>query len=313
MRNPGKQAEQLLEPLYGSAHPFREEEAMEHLRHYLPTQMALKDFIHHNSLHAFQQQKFFDALFSAGGIFGYQVTLQLTEFRELYSIGRIRPDILQRSIVEHKGESSLREWEDRLLKKDYDCTVQPRVGRLREQWKSRYHIGLDDMVQPLLFRVLCAYLDQGIARWKFPVHADGFLASIRQLEKNSFASFFKTKRAQQLLFDNNTSITSLLKMVVGDPAYFEQYLFDQQFSHRGWSGMVCAVEDNPQTLLDHRKITLQDALIFELLLEIDALDSLLDSNWQPLCTDAVFEPMDLFAEMPQEEIHEVLKIWQDAF
>lgn len=313
MRNPGKQAEQHLEPLYGSKHPFREEEVMEHLRHYLPTQMALKDFIHHNSLHAFQQQKFFDALFSAGGIFGYQVTLQLTEFRELFSIGRIRPDILKRSIVQHKGEASLREWEDRLLKMDYDCTIEPRVGKLREQWKNRYHIGLDDLVQPLLFRILCAYLDQGIATWKFPVHAGGFLASIRQLEKNSYTSFFKTKRARQLLFDSNTSITNLLKIVVGDPAYFEQYLFDQQFSHRGWSGMVCAVEDNPQTLLDRRKISLHDALIFELLLEIDALDSQLGTNWQPLCTDAVFEPVDLFAEVSQEEIHEVLTIWQDAF
>ena len=31
------------------------------LRHYLPTQTPLKDFIHHNSLHAFQNLSFFEA------------------------------------------------------------------------------------------------------------------------------------------------------------------------------------------------------------------------------------------------------------
>jgi hypothetical protein len=71
----------------------------------------------------------------------------------------------------------------------------------------------------------------------FPMHEDGFLASIRMLEKSSFTSFFKTASTRKLLFQADYSIKDLLKRVVGDESYFTQYLFDQQFSHRGWSGM----------------------------------------------------------------------------
>ena len=73
------------------------------LKHFLPSQQALKDFIHHNSLHAFQHMKFYDAIFKASRIFGFQVHLQLPEYRELYKTGRIREDILQMVIANKKG------------------------------------------------------------------------------------------------------------------------------------------------------------------------------------------------------------------
>src|SRR6188768_2828326 len=78
---------------------FDEAHAIHELKHFLPTQQALKDFIHHNSLHAFQHLKFYDAIFKASKIFGFQVHLQLAEYRELYQTGRIRKDILEMVIT----------------------------------------------------------------------------------------------------------------------------------------------------------------------------------------------------------------------
>ena len=54
----------------------------------------------------------------------------------------------------------------------------PRIGLLRNEWKQQYQISLDNLVQPLLFRVLASYLDQGISMWEFPVEKQGFLATI---------------------------------------------------------------------------------------------------------------------------------------
>ncbi len=84
--------------------PFNEKHVLHELKHYLPSQTPLKDFIHHNSLHAFQNLKFYEAIFKASKIFGYQVTLQLTEYRQLYKIGRIKNDVLEKVITEKKGE-----------------------------------------------------------------------------------------------------------------------------------------------------------------------------------------------------------------
>ncbi len=292
---------------------FNEEDIVHKLKHYLPSQTPLKDFIHHNSLHAFQQMKFYDAIFKASKIFGFQATLPLIDFRKLFEIGRINEDILERTISERKGADQVNHWKQNVLHKAYDEHNDQRIGKLRAHWKSIYHIDLDNLVQPLLFRILSSYLDQGIAIWDFPQHANGFLASVKALEKNSFNSFFQTQRAKQLLFQEGVSISDLLRIIVGDEKYFEQYLFDQQFSHRGWSGMVATLEDKPESLLDKRKITLNDLIILDLLFELDHLENELGKNFPPLCDKVKVDPISLFEDIENTELQEVLKIWQDAF
>jgi uncharacterized protein len=292
---------------------FNEAHLLHELKHYLPTQTPLKDFIHHNSLHAFQSRKFYDAIFKSSKIFGFQVTMSLSDFRKLYETGRIRPEILETCISNRKPSDSKDAWNRKLLFEQYNDHVDHRIGKLRSQWRERYHVDLDNLVQPFLFRFLCSYLDQGISIWNFPIGNLGFLASIRELEKNSFSSIFQTKRARELLKMDGLSMHELLKIVVGNEAYFEQYIFDQQFSHRGWSGMVSAVESNPDTLLSPKNISLNDLIIFELLLEIDRLDGQLGKDWKPISDGVPFQPIDLFQEVENTELHDVLKIWQDAF
>ena len=245
---------------------FNEGHVLHELKHFLPSQQALKDFIHHNSLHAFQHMKFYDAIFKASAIFGFQVNLQLPEYRKMYETGRIREDVLVQRITLKKGEAAVNEWKQKMLQKGYDTINHPRIGQLRKHWKLNVGIDLDNNVHPLLFRILCSYLDQGIAVKDFPVANRSFIESIKEIEQNSFVSFFKTKSVRQLFLNDTYSITELLKRIVGSEEYFEQYLFDQQFAHHGWSGFVSAVEDNPQTLLDAKKINLQELVDFELLL-----------------------------------------------
>ncbi|MEO8173786.1 MAG: putative inorganic carbon transporter subunit DabA, partial [Sediminibacterium sp.] len=295
-----------IQPYFDEVHVLHE------LKHYLPSQTPLRDFIHHNSLHAFQKLKFYEGIFKASKIFGYQVTLQLTEYRELYRNGRIREDVLESRIIERKGASQLAAWKEKLLSTEYDTCNTPRIGSVRSGWKKNYQIDIDSLVEPLLFRVLCSYLDQGISLWKFPAGDGSFLSAIRAMERNSFSSFFKTKRAKELLL-MGAGIRPLLNILVGNELFYEQYLFDQQFSHQGWSGIVSAVEDQPNSLLDQRKISLRELIIFELLLEIDTLDHQFGQNWQPLCIDLQTKPLELFSEVQQTELTEVFMIWQDAF
>jgi len=294
---------------------FDERHLLHELKHYLPTQGPLKDFIHHNTLHAFQDMKFYDAVFKASAIFGFQTTFSFIEYRDLYRIKRITPEILARVIRERKGSEDFEEWQFRVLHKIYSWSVTSRVGGLRGEWKRSHFIDMDNAVQPLLFRILCSYIDQGIAISSFPFEDKGLLNALRSLEDHSLVSFFKTKTARELLHDESCTMTKLLEMVVGKDkeAYFEQYVYDQQFAHRGWSGMVSILEDKPESLLYPKKITLEDMIILELLLEIDALTSRLGETWKPLGNSVSQPPIDMFADEPNTELQEVIKIWQDAF
>ncbi len=292
---------------------FDEEKSLHQLRHYLPGQAALKDFVHHNSLHAYQDMEFFEAIFSASKTFGIQVTFNLNEYRKLHDQGRISSQILDRVIVETKGKEHHAEYLHSLLKKTYKHTYAPRIGRLRDQWKEQYHVNMDDRVQPRLFRIIGAYLDQGIALDHFPETDQGLLRAIRLLEEKSFTSFFRSKRVKDLLSNKDVSLKDLLMIVVGNEAYFEQYILDQQFAHKGWSGIITAIERQPDTLLYQKSIDLRDFIMLELLLEIDVMDSRFGKNWGGLALGCEVEPMDYFAPVQVGELQEVLKLWQLAF
>jgi uncharacterized protein len=292
---------------------FDEHKLLHDLRHYLPTQTPLKDFIHHNTLHAFQNQSFYDAIFKASEIFGYSVTFPIDDYRKLLKNGRIKEAVLDSIINKRKGNKDFDFWKNIALNEPFNNRFAPRIGQLRANWKSKYKIDLDTLVQPLLFRILSSYLDQGIALWHFPNEDKGLLFALRELESNGYASFFKSKRAKDLLIDKSITIQKLLTIVVGTEAYFEQYVFDQQCSHRGWSGMVATIETQPDSVLYPKKIALNELIILDLLFEIDALDTNLGANWAPLATTIASPPIDLFAEISLDVQHDALMIWQDAF
>jgi len=292
---------------------FDEHDVIHEIKHFLPAQAPLKDFIHHNTLHAFQDMPFFKGLRKASVMFGYNVSLSLKEFRKLFADGKIREEVLEDRIAKRKGTENLKEWKDKMLSKKYEMHEIPRIGLLRANWKRIYHIDLDSFVHPLLFRLICSYLDQGIAIWNFPVRDKGFLSALREMEKNTVSSFFKTTRARNLLLYGNIGIENLLHMLVGDPTLYKQYLFDQQFAHQGWSGMVAAVDNAPETLLDSRKLSLHDLIVFELLLEIDALDAYFGPIWSPLAHQLDFAPTNLFDDVVDNEWVDVLTLWQESF
>jgi len=73
---------------------FGEDHTLNAFRHFLPSKAPLKDFIHHNTLHAFQQQRFHQALRAASEIFGYSTYLPLPEYQRLHAAGRIRENVL---------------------------------------------------------------------------------------------------------------------------------------------------------------------------------------------------------------------------
>jgi uncharacterized protein YbcC (UPF0753/DUF2309 family) len=221
--------------------------------------------------------------------------------------------VLKKIIIEKKGLEQLPAWLNKLLHEDIQYNKDQQVGKVRQLWKSEYKIDLDNRVHPLLFRIICAYLDQGVSIWNFPNNGQGFLENLRSVEGNSFSSFFKSSRAKKLFMDEQVTTEHLLDLIIGDKISRLTYLFDQQFAHRGWSGMVTAIEDNPDSLLDSKKIQLKEFIHFELLLEIDALDQHFGTSWLPLSSKYTLGAYDIFATKPIAAEDEVLMLFQEAF
>jgi len=291
-----------------------EQEKMLHkLAHYLPSQFPLKDFVHHNTLHAYQHLPFHRAMKKAAEQFGYRTYLGLDEYREKYQIGKISDAALDRAIKAQTDEGTLGEWREKLILKTYDMTTLPKVGRLRSLWKNHFRINLDKEVYPLLFRTVGNYLDQGVALWSMPENSEGFMATVRKLDQQSSRSLFRTKTVRELAQKPDLTLNHLLQRIVGDELFFEQYLFDTQFAHPGWSGMVNVAGESPEFLLRPRKISLYDFIVFELLLELDVLESKLGEKFQSLAAACDLESPNLMDETNLHEKDLVQIIWQEAF
>ncbi|SDG73625.1 hypothetical protein SAMN04487996_122118 [Dyadobacter soli] len=291
---------------------FDEYAVLHELKQFLPALSPGRTFTHRNPLQAFRFLSFHDALRQASGMLGYQTSLSLEEYRSFYNSKRVKPEVLEKVLVEKKGIAKTFEWQDKVLMKKFPSDAPPRIGRLRANWQKQYKTDPDARVHPRLFRILGNYLDHGVSDWKFPVRGQGFLDSMREVESNSFVSAFNTPRARNLLLHTSPSISDLLSIIVGDEMLFQQYLFDQQFAHRGWSGLVATLEDSRNELPNGSSITFHELVVFELLLEIDVLDDRLGSHWQPLASGLANYPADLFAPIPADEKSEVLAIWQEA-
>jgi uncharacterized protein YbcC (UPF0753/DUF2309 family) len=291
---------------------FGVKEMLFQLRHFLPSQAPLKDFIHHNTLHAFQHLPFFQALKQAEEQFGFQGYLALEDYRTLYREGKIKGNILKRVLDEH-FDVHANTWLVKMLDESTEDVIVPRLGKLRSHWRQDYHFNVDKVTHPFLFRLLSAYLDQGISIWPFPISSEGFFDAIRSLHFQSYSSILTSKRAIGLLEKKDLEVEELLEILVGHKESYGWYLIDQQFAHPGWSGMVSVLEDQPESLLDQKKITFEDWVKVECLLEIDALDKKFGTNWSPLGVQFPHFSKDFFSNCVLEEPDLVRQCWQEAF
>ncbi len=78
--------------------------AIEHASHLLPAQGPITVFIHHNTLHAFEDLSFEEAVIKGAETFGCHPYLPEDRYREELRRGRIRPEDIEAVLIEHLGD-----------------------------------------------------------------------------------------------------------------------------------------------------------------------------------------------------------------
>jgi uncharacterized protein YbcC (UPF0753/DUF2309 family) len=79
---------------------------IEHATHFLPAQGPIKVFIHHNTLHAFEDLSFHDAVKQGGKVFGCQPYLPEDGYRQYLARGRIRDEDLSAALIDDLGDEA---------------------------------------------------------------------------------------------------------------------------------------------------------------------------------------------------------------
>lgn len=294
--------------------------ALERIAHWLPTQGPLKEFIHHNTLHAFQHHPFEEALGLAGRLFGARDYLPLAWYRDAYEHGRIAPAALRRvlradGVMEMRLDDAVRD----LLAERPEPPPPGGVAKdgLRAAWREVHGVDLDALVHPTLFRLLGSYLDQGVSVWRMPHASDTLWGAMQKLvleQSLPFPPLGKPHRAL-LAGDGAAAIEHCLARLVADRALYESYLLEVCLGHPGWSGMVRMLEESPELVLAKRKITLQDALAVELLLQLAWLERKRGTGFPPLGKALPAErrrPFAVEAPLETSSVVHAKRLWHQA-
>lgn len=132
---------------------------IEEIAHYLPSQGPIRTFVHHNTLHHFEDQEFFDAINSASKVYAANTALPETVYQTHFAEGRIKYSDLNHALNEHgySGESWIFDISKRRIARSLLFSAPVALTAETLQWrlleKSHLHKFHDDVAPGSVKRI----------------------------------------------------------------------------------------------------------------------------------------------------------------
>ena len=287
--------------------------------HWLPAQGPLKDFIHHNTLHAFQHLYFADAVRAAARLYGATIAMPGGFYLDAYRDGRISDASLARALSDAFGDESERAAaRTRMLAAPIESPRFAGAARagLRAEWAARLGgVPLDRRSHLHLFRLIGAYLDQGLSIWRMPGAEDlGFFDAVARLARTSRIPLgpFAAPTARELLGrPPREALARALARTLAREELAEAYLLETLLAQPGWAGLAAECERKPELLIGRRRIHLLDYAAITLVAEVGCLELELGNDFVPLDAPSAELVPDRIPERTRDEV--LLAVWHEAF
>ncbi len=287
---------------------------IEKIRTRLPIQNPLHSFVHNNILLMFENKDFHEALDEAGVLYRARTYWPIEKYTERYADGKITDDDISLAIDHYLGRYSeiavlekfgisAKEFYKSLMFSDLafnNDEVQPKINdthlwdscrgktenqslvltrssvkwRAKEYWEKYHRENYAVSMQPLVFRLISSYLDQGQSFWSNPFVNKGFW---RFFCFDTLAIQNVSSPWQKILADKVTTYESFTpeevikaefaKMKIPEEAW-EDFLLSMLFDFKGWAGMVNKLELEPwQAMVKSPEIKLVEYIAALLLVE----------------------------------------------
>jgi uncharacterized protein len=292
------------------------EQIVDELRHYLPSQAPIKDFVHHNTIHAFQDLglNFDESIRQASLLYGSREYLPLKDYRAAYAKGKISEAALDFVLASEKS--------DRFSLKEAMLHGElPEVAKRSGFRASGYlhaitqlsGVILEEHVHPLVYRLVANYLDQGIAAISMSEHDMDFWKSLCLQVQTARPSGISAAAANRICAHSpERSVEILLAEILPDGADNRVFLLEVLMAARGWSGIVAQIEDNPKALIYPRQIKLMQYLALYLILLKEKLEQF---GYDRTAVGKESPNAIFFQEAcpPESEVEKISRLWQEAF
>jgi uncharacterized protein YbcC (UPF0753/DUF2309 family) len=258
---------------------------VEHATHLLPRQGPIGVFVHHNTLHAFEDLPFEQAVIQASHLFGAEPYMSEAAYRAELARGRIQlvdidavldsePDVL---VFARLSRNSLRRAMITPGVREFDAATilwRTEQGDLARDFRKAALRALfdacfaridaheeepvqprpvDEIIHPWLIRLCSVFLDQGTAYWPMPYRERGFYESVRMLLGRRGGVFPKYlsglddefRRQQHLSFSAADAVLDFLDTQCYREAAWPGVLQAELLALPGWAGLMRRLEEDP--------------------------------------------------------------------
>ena len=259
--------------------------AVEHVAHLLPMQGPIGVFVHHNTLHAFQDLPFEQAVVEASHLFGAEPYMAESAYRAELTRGRIHLEDIDAVLDNEPDPVVFSGMTRRLLRKammtpgvrEFDAATilwrieqgdlasdfrQPALRALFDSCQARVIAPevepseprpVDEIIHPWLIRLCSVFLDQGLMYWPMLNREKGFYESVRTLLAPGGGVFPLYLTGLDQEFDRQailgfSAADSVLDYL--DSQYFrepewQEILQAELLALPGWPGLMRRLEQDP--------------------------------------------------------------------
>jgi uncharacterized protein YbcC (UPF0753/DUF2309 family) len=267
--------------------------AVEHAAHMLPIQGPIGVFVHHNTLHAFEDRPFEQAVIEASNLFGAEPYMAEAAYRSELARGRIRvedidavldsepdamvfPQLTRRSLRRAMITPGVREFDaatvlwrteqgdlardfrQAALRNLFEACLARTVAHEEEPADTR---PVDEVIHPWLIRLCSVFLDQGMAYWRMPHREKGFYQSVRAVLARPGGIFpqylvgldDEFARQEYFSFSSTDAVLDYLDTQHFRETEWESVLQSELLALPGWAGLMRRLEEDP-SLAPHESV-----------------------------------------------------------
>lgn len=236
----------------------------------IPEQGPLEFFVHHNTLHHYEEMNFFEAVKRAATEYDVNAFMPEEYYIRKYHSRVIKRSELINEIKQFLAKNQLSIAPDiilrLLLRKDTGGYIENQecIQKVQETFcfqkniffasiiKEDDGIDLDYHTAPIIYRFLSAYCDYGAASWILEDRQIGMWGSFCRLHKKvslfnskyerSVARFVLNLQEKQPL----ETIQHLLKFLSIEEPYVHDFLLSICIRYKGWAGFIKGLEERPE-------------------------------------------------------------------
>tara|TARA_R110002167_G_scaffold202049_4_gene405795 strand:+ start:552 stop:3179 length:2628 start_codon:yes stop_codon:yes gene_type:complete len=243
---------------------------IEDIKKIIPSQGPLDKFIHHNTLHHYEDLDFFEAIKLASTQYNTRAFMPEDFYIDAFKSGRIATTDLEFCIESFSTKFKLnipfKLIQSLLLElpikceKNYDDKIHEIQNKYAIKTTCYYQhvieqelgIQLESNIQTTVYKFLASYYDYGQAYWFMPNRNLGSWKCFANLHKKSsiFDSKFNISLSQLCKHHVNDSPERVINNLIGTLSLgdtdLKPFLFNAAYQHKGWAGFIKAVEDKPE-------------------------------------------------------------------